>query len=125
MNNRDTIYGCMTQNEKTVGEFLKTIGVWWEFERAVYLLDDGGRPRVWTPDFYLPELGIYIEVMGPNGNYDYRKKVYHQNRIPIIFVDPLKDEYWGHYIKDQLWVIHNERYNLIKELQSNFKAARF
>ncbi len=63
-----SVYDSMTQNERTVSEYLKAIGAWWEYERAVYLLDECGRPRVWCPDFYLPELGIYIEVMGPNGN---------------------------------------------------------
>lgn len=121
MNNRNSVYESMSRNERQVSEYLKAIGVWWEFERAVYLCDECEHPRVWSPDFYLPELGIYIEVMGPRGNYDYRMRIYEKNRIDIIFVDPMKDEYWQYKIKDGLWLIHNDRYRLLKGITENAK----
>jgi len=30
----------------------------------VFVWDGDGRPRVWTPDFYLTQFGIYLEVCG-------------------------------------------------------------
>jgi hypothetical protein len=114
----------MTKNEKTVSDYLKAIGAWWEFERAVYLQDECGRPRVWCPDFYLPELGIYIEVMGPNGNYEYRQRIYDLNRIDIIFVSPITDQYWTNKIKDGIWNIHNGRYILLQQITARAKELR-
>ena len=65
----------------------------------VFVYDDKDRSRVWTPDFYIPKLGIYVEVQGSkNVNYDYRKTIYKKNGIPIIFIHFFKDEEkWKNY----------------------------
>jgi len=79
---------------------LKKLNLLWQFQQGIYLLDIEGRPRVWTPDFYLPELGIYIEVCGSKDfDYDYRAKVYRKNKIPTIFVHQYKSQkYWQKYL---------------------------
>ena len=61
----DINYNLMKQaSEKEVAKHLDKLGINWVYENPVFVYDDEGRPRVWTPDFYLPELGIYIEVCG-------------------------------------------------------------
>jgi hypothetical protein len=58
----------------------------WRYQSPVFVYDEKGRPRVWTPDFYTPKLGIYIEVCGSeNFNYAYREKIYEKNSFPVIF----------------------------------------
>jgi hypothetical protein len=63
-------------------------------------LDLENRPRVYSPDFYLPQLGLYIEVCGAERDYEYRKKVYLKNHVPIIFVETWKYDknQWQKYI---------------------------
>lgn len=114
MNSYGSVYDVMSSGEVKVTDYLKSLNVYWVFESPVFVQDDKGRPRIWSPDFYLPEMGVYIEVMGPHSNYEYRMKVYEGNRIPIIFIDPYNDLYWTNKIKDQLWIIHNDRYALLK-----------
>ncbi len=48
----------MMKSEKEVADYLSHFGVFWEYERPVFVYDDKGRPRVWTPDFYLSQLCI-------------------------------------------------------------------
>ncbi|MFN7990740.1 MAG: hypothetical protein U0R44_01135 [Candidatus Micrarchaeia archaeon] len=102
--------------EEKVEEFLKGLGIKCEYERPVFL-KDGGRPRVWTPDFYLPELGIYVEVWGSNReiepvkkNWEYRKRVYEENEIPIALIDAYR-----YFISELIKFIETPSDFIIKE----------
>jgi hypothetical protein len=88
-----SVYEDMTQAEIKVANFLSNIGIWWNFEQPIYLRDNKDRPRVWTPDLYLPELGVYVEVCGTDRkDYYFRKTVYEKNKIPVIFVHTYKQD---------------------------------
>jgi hypothetical protein len=119
MSYKESIYDKMTNAENMVSDFLKYLTIRWVFESPVFVTDDADRPRVWSPDFYLPELGMYIEVACDvsNRNYDYRAKVYKKNRIPIIFVQPYDDKYWKRNLVESLKVIHQQRWELLKVLK--------
>lgn len=89
------------------------------YEQPIYVTDLEERPRVWSPDFYLPELGIYIEVCGAERykDYVYRKKVYSKNLIPVIFVETYKyhPNQWKKYIFIGIMDKHKERDMLLQE----------
>lgn len=114
------VYENMSNAELMVCKFLQSFSLWWDYEQAVFVTDDKNRPRVWTPDFYLPDLGIYIEVVGndSNPNYDFRKIIYNKNHIPIIFVYPYKDEDWQYKLTSEITQIHQKRWELIKRFNS-------
>lgn len=59
------------------------LDLWWRYESPVFVYDEKEHPRVWTPDFFIPKLGIFIEVIGSrktfkenNHTYQYRKEIY-------------------------------------------------
>ena len=52
----------MTYPEKKVAEYLRKMNIEWVYEQLMFVWDDDGRPRVWTPDFYLTQFGIYFGV---------------------------------------------------------------
>ena len=92
----------MSRPEKKVANFLKETGIFWSYEKPVYIWDDQNRPRVWTPDFCLVPFGIYVEVCGSaDFDYDYRKKMYRDNGYDVIFLHLYKDSsLWkNHFIK--------------------------
>ena len=77
----------MTDPEKKVAHYLKERDLWWVFEFPVFAYDDMDRPRLYAPDFYIPKLGLYIEVYGSKEfDYEYRKMVYEKNGIPVVFL---------------------------------------
>ena len=77
MTEEETVYSRMTTAEREIADYLKEISLYWKFEYPIFVFDERDRPRLWTPDFYLPELGIYIEVCGSEDfDYDYRQKIY-------------------------------------------------
>jgi len=92
-------YHDMTESERQVSEYLNKLELDHIFQFPVFVYDDKNRPRVWSPDFYIPELGMYVEVQGSKDvNYDYRKTIYKKNGIPIIFIHFFKDEEkWKNY----------------------------
>lgn len=105
-----SIYENMSHAEKEVSAHLRELNLWWQFEQPVFVYDDMQRPRVWTPDFYVPELGIYIEVVGNRyiGNYSFREKVYRLNRIPVIFLHMNTPE-WKVELLNGMHAIHTYR----------------
>lgn len=108
----------MSHSEKEVAEYLQKLNIWWQYEQGVYIVDEKERPRVWTPDFYLPELGLYIEVCGcARPDYEYRFKIYKKNRIPIIFIHEFKNkEDWQKYLRERINEIHKDRWEIIKRI---------
>ncbi|MGV8171755.1 MAG: hypothetical protein ACP5OA_03630 [Candidatus Woesearchaeota archaeon] len=113
-----SVYENMQKSEKEVSEYLQRLKLWWQYEQPVYVLDEKERPRVWTPDFYLPELGIYIEVCGSEKfDYQYRSDIYFRNKLPIIFVHRYKNpKEWQEHIIKKIIEIQGIRMKKIKDL---------
>ena len=75
---KDSVYDDMEGSQEIVSSFLRELNLWWSYETPVFVFDEKERPRVWTPDFYIPKLGMYIEVCGSENpkSYEYREKIY-------------------------------------------------
>jgi len=87
----NTLSSRMTVPERKVAEYLRTMNIEWVYEQPVFVWDGDGRPRVWTPDFYLTQFGIYLEVCGSKDfNYEYRKRVFSKNGYCVIFLHVFK-----------------------------------
>ena len=83
----NSIYEDMTDVEEKVANYLRELDLWWVYEFPVFVYDKKGRPRVWTPDFYIPKLGMHIEVCGSKDfNYEYMDRIYRKNGHHVIFV---------------------------------------
>lgn len=93
----NSIYNDMMDSEKEVANYLTELGLYWIYQSPVFVYDEKDRPRVWTPDFYIPKLGVYIEVCGSEDfNYDYRDKIYRKNGIFVVFIHLFKERgEWG------------------------------
>ena len=90
---RESIYEKMTNAEREVAELLREMGIKWSYEHPVFVWDENKRPRVWAPDFYLTNLGIYVEVCGSKDfNYEYRRKIFDTNGYRVIFLHLYKDK---------------------------------
>jgi len=115
---KESIYSQMTKSEQKVAQFLKELGIFWSYEKPVYIWDENNRSRVWSPDFYLANLGIYIEVCGSeNFDYDNRKTIYNKNGFDVIFLHLYKDKNrWKRHFMNYLKLItrfRNERFSNI------------
>lgn len=118
---KDSIYADMKESEKQVANYLRELNIWWIFESPVFVYDERDRPRVWTPDFYIPKLGMYIEVCGSEGfDYEYREKIYKKNGYPVIFVHFYKkEEKWQNYLIARIREIEEKRHEeVLKTLHS-------
>ena len=113
-----SVYDDMSLAEKDVANFLFDHDIWWNYEQPIYVTDDKSRPRVWSPDFFLPELGVYIEVCGAERKetYLFRKKVFEINRIPVIFVHTYKGDRWKQFLLKEIKKIHENRWEIVRDL---------
>jgi hypothetical protein len=107
-----SIYADMTDAERQVAGYLTNLGLYWIYQSPVFLYDEKKRPRVWTPDFYIPKLGIYIEVCGSKRfNYKYRERIYLDNNIPVVFLHYYKiQEKWQVFMVKRIKEIEMQRH---------------
>lgn len=115
--------GDMENSEREIVGFLKKLGIYSIYEAPVFVYDEKKRPRVWTPDFYLPQWGLYIEVCGDERfDYNYREKIYKENGLFVIFVHYYKDkDRWRTYLQKRLLEI--DEYRHLKAMQMKNKAS--
>jgi hypothetical protein len=115
-----SVYEGMTDAEIQVSSFLKELDLWWVYEFPVFVYDEKKRPRVWTPDFYIPKLGMYIEVCGSEDfNYKYREKIYKKNGYPVIFVHFYKKKTkWKNYLVKRIMEIERKRHDEVMNMRN-------
>jgi hypothetical protein len=110
----------MTGEERKVADFLTEKKFKLEFQPSVSVQDLGGRTRLFNPDFYLSDLGIYIEVCGAERTekYERTKLIYKKNKIPIIFVETYKEEgKWKYHLIQSISRIHEKRQKVVSTIQ--------
>jgi len=117
-----TVYEDMSVPERDVASFLNELGVFWKFEHPIFILDDKERPRLWTPDFYLSQFGIYIEVCGTKRRqYKFREKMYHKNDYRVIFLHYYKgEELWKPYLIGNIKKVQDFRNRLLNTISNDF-----
>ena len=118
-----SVYDEMTMSERQVADYLRELELWWHYESPVFLTDEKERPRVWTPDFYIPKLGMYIEVCGSESlreQYQYREKVYKKNNYSVVFLHLYKErERWRSFLLKRIVQLENSRHmGVMKILES-------
>ena len=78
--------------ERKIAEILTKYGIPFRYESPLLVHDAENKPRIWYPDFFLPEYGIYIEYYGLEGNPEYdtgiakKNNTYARNGIEILSV---------------------------------------
>jgi hypothetical protein len=115
----------MEDSEKLVAQYLRELDIWWVYESPVFVYDEKERPRVWTPDFYLPKLGIYVEVCGRENakSYEYRRQIYRKNDVYVVFVHLYKEEKkWKDYLVKRISEIEELRHSRIVRMFQSLQS---
>jgi hypothetical protein len=116
----ESVYSRMTKAEREVASELSRLHIRWSYEQPVFIWDDDRRPRVWTPDFYLVQFGIYVEVCGSETfSYNYRMKVYSDKGHQVIFLHLYKkSDYWKKHLLTYLKCFIDSRYNKLNKIRN-------
>jgi hypothetical protein len=114
-------YDYMMDSERQVAEFLDALGLAWIYQSPVHLHDERKSPAVWTPDFYIPKLGIYVEVGGSKEfNWKYRDKIYRENNISVICLHfSKKEKNWQKSLVKRIREVEEQRHSeAMKQIES-------
>jgi hypothetical protein len=113
------IYDKMTNTEKEVANYLEARKLWWVFQFPVFVYDEKEIPRLYSPDFYIPKLGLFIEVCGSEKfDYEYRKTIYEKNGITVVFLHHYKHpKEWKSYLAKRIAEIEQQRETESKKLR--------
>ena len=113
----------MSPPEKEVSELLEKLQIWWKFEYPLFVYDDMDRPRIWAPDFFLPKLGLFIEVCGSGRtDYSYRERIYNKNVCQVIFVHHYKEPAkWKSFLVQRLLDLQVKR---VEATATSLKIAK-
>ena len=105
-----------SEGERRIAYFLESNSIKYHYEPAL-LINSDTKPRIWYPDFYLPEFGAYIEYFGLAGKQNYddgikRKETqYSKAGLSVISVYPWTfAENWEEYIMKELEHVSISRY---------------
>ena len=111
-------YEGMTETERKVAAYLDELNLRWVYEAPVFLYDDAERPRVWTPDFYLPSLGMHLEVWNTEEKSpEYRDKIYKKNGYHVIFVHVFKEEnQWKNFLISRITSLELKRHTEVMDM---------
>ena len=101
--------------ERRIASALERYGIRYTYEQGV-LVTDKGKPKIWHPDFYLPEFATYIEYYGLAGNPDYdagierKTRVYGNMGIDVVPIYPwsFKDG-WPNSLLDEIQTVAARR----------------
>jgi len=115
INNLENVVGGIgrpkfkSEGERRIAGFLDTNSIKYQYEPNILVNLNDHRPRIWYPDFYLPEFGSYIEYYGMAGqkNYDkgikLKETVYSKMGMEVVPVYPwMFAENWQDYIMKEL-----------------------
>ena len=98
-----------SEGERRIARFLEENSIKYQYETGVLVNSPKDRPRIWYPDFHLPEFAAYIEYYGLAGrkNYDRgikrKESAYSQMGLDVIPVYPWTfTENWQGYIMKEL-----------------------
>ena len=109
-----------SEGERRIAGFLDDNSIKYQYEPGVLVNSYEYKPRIWYPDFYLPEFGSYIEYYGLAGRQNYdrgikRKEVtYSKIGLDVIPVYPWTfTENWQNYIMEKLEQTAIRRYRTL------------
>ena len=106
-----------SEGERRIAYFLESNSISYQYEQGVLVNPVYGKPRIWYPDFYLPEVTTYIEYYGLVGRENYDKGIkrkeeaYSKAGLVVIPVYPWTfGQDWEGYIMKELERTSLQRY---------------
>ena len=98
-----------SEGERRIANFLEDNSIRYQYEPGLLVNSDGDRPRIWYPDFYLPEFASYIEYFGLVGRQSYDRGIkrklagYSKMGMDVIPIYPWTfADNWQRYIMKEL-----------------------
>ena len=70
-----------SKGEIKIADFLDETGIKYLYEQGILVEDYQQKQRIWYPDFYLPEFGMYIEYFGVVNDREYEKGIHKKNAV--------------------------------------------
>ena len=108
-----------SEGERRIADFLDHYGIEYIYE-APTAVTQRNKVRIWYPDFYLPEYGLYIEYYGRQGDSDYDRGVaektaaYNASGLEVIPVyQHHLSSFWPDYLTREIREITQYRTDLV------------
>jgi len=120
----DSLSRDMRYSEIRVAYYLEELGLNWIYQSPVFVQDENNNPKVWTPSFYIPKLGLYIEVCGwgKHINWEYQQKIYREHGVHVIFVHfyrvrkDWKSKRWKNFLIRRIREVEEKRHSEVMEV---------
>ena len=110
-----------SEGERRIADFLESNSIKYHYEPPLLITSTCGKPRIWYPDYYLPEFGAYIEYFGLVGRQNYdegikaKETLYSKTGLAVIPVYPWTfNGNWQEYLMKELERITISRYESLK-----------
>ncbi len=117
-----------SQGERRIAEFLDQCGVRYMYEAPV-AVERMGKLRLQYPDFYAPDLGVYIEYFGAQSDPAYEHGItenmtaYSASGITVIPVYPCHLQHLPQYLTREIQEHANYQQHLANTMLSRSQAG--
>lgn len=110
-----------SEGERRIAYFLDDNRIRYQYEPGVLVNTTYDKPRIWYPDFHLPEFASYIEYFGLVGKQNYddgiktKLSTYNRMGMDVIPVYPWTfADNWQKYIMNELDKTTRRRYDSLR-----------
>lgn len=86
-----------------------------------------GKPRIFYPDFTLPDVGVVVEYAAMRGHQDYERimarkmRFYREAAVPVIVVEPEHlEQDWPQSLLGRIEQVCQERYSRLRQVAINY-----
>ena len=117
-----------SEGERKIAYFLDENEIRYQYEPGVLVNTSYDKPRLWYPDFYLPEFASYIEYFGLAGKQNYddgiktKLSTYNKMGLHVIPLYPWTfSENWQKYIMNELETTTCRRYQSLMSTKYRFQ----
>ena len=110
-----------SRGERKIAYFLEENDIKYKYESGILIYQEENKPRIWYPDFNLPEFSTYIEYYGMVGNPDYDRGIkvkeiaYAKMGLSVIPVYPkMFSKNWQGYIINGIYKFTGLKFKISK-----------
>ena len=107
--------------EEEIAKFLTKMGIVFEYEFPIAVVDDDDKTKIWYPDFYLKEYQIVIEYFGMYAhnegyrlNAEFKKKTFKNCGVQFVPIYKL-NEGWEEYLLNTISTFLNYKQKAMGE----------
>ena len=117
-----------SKGEYEIAKLLDSLGIEFEYEFPIAVVEEDGKAKLWYPDFYLKEYQVVVEYFGMyehnktyKNNAEHKKEVFKSCGIQFVPIYHIKKD-WEEYLLKSIMMHQEMKAKKIKKLLEKYTS---